>query len=45
MSQPVTDNPDSTALIARLTEGFERLDLLERLMTVRREINPLPIQS
>jgi phosphoadenosine phosphosulfate reductase len=38
MPQSGIDNPNSAALIARLTEGFERLDLLERLMTVRREI-------
>jgi phosphoadenosine phosphosulfate reductase len=39
MSQPGTDNLNSTALITQLTEECRRLDLPERLMTVRREIS------
>ena len=38
MSQPVTDNLNSAALIARLTEECGRLDLPERLMTARHAI-------
>jgi hypothetical protein len=32
MSQSGIDNPNSAALLMRLTEGFERLDLRERLI-------------
>jgi phosphoadenosine phosphosulfate reductase len=39
MSQPGDNDLISTALIVRLTKGFERLDLPERLITVRREIS------
>jgi phosphoadenosine phosphosulfate reductase len=39
MPQPGTDNLNSAALIALLTEECGRLDLPERLMTVRREIS------
>jgi phosphoadenosine phosphosulfate reductase len=39
MSQAFTDNLNSSALIALLTEECARLDLPERLMTVRREIS------
>lgn len=39
MSQAFTDNLNSSALIARLTEQYEQLDLPERLMIARREIS------
>jgi phosphoadenosine phosphosulfate reductase len=39
MSQKETDYLNSAALIARLTEQYEQLDLPERLMMARREIS------
>jgi len=38
MSQPAYQNLSSSVLLARLIEGSEQLDLLERLRTVRRTI-------
>jgi phosphoadenosine phosphosulfate reductase len=39
MPQPVTDYLNSAALLARLTEQYQQLDLPERLMTARRAIS------